>query len=151
GASGLILFAHGSGSGRLSPRNRKVAAYLNEAGFGTILLDLLTREEEELDWETGEYRFDIGLLAGRLEAATRWAKGQTKLSRLSLGYFGASTGAAAALSSAARNRVMVKAVVSRGGRPDLSGEALPVVSAPSLFIVGGEDREVLSLNRRALE
>src|SRR5690606_6026132 len=88
---------------------------------------------------------------GRLEAATRWAKGQTKLSRLNLGYFGASTGAAAALSSAARNRLMVKAVVSRGGRPDLSGEALPLVSAPSLFIVGGGDREVLSLSRRALE
>lgn len=150
-AVGLVLFAHGSGSGRLSPRNRKVARHLNEAGLGTVLLDLLTREEEDRDWQTGEFRFDIGLLAERLAGATRWAKAQPRLSRLNFGYFGASTGAAAALSAAAMYPNLVKAVVSRGGRPDLAGEALPGVSSPTLFIVGGEDREVLSLNRTAME
>jgi dienelactone hydrolase len=150
-SGGLILFAHGSGSSRHSPRNRRVARFLNEAGFATLLLDLLTPDEERVDQETGEFRFDIGLLAGRLLGATRWATADAGLSRLAIGYFGASTGAAAALMAAARLPGPVGAVVSRGGRPDLAGEALPDVSAPTLLIVGGEDETVLDLNRHAME
>lgn len=147
---GFILFAHGSGSSRRSPRNRQVARFLCETGFATLLLDLLTREEEEIDRETTEYRFDVALLAERLIGATRWASSHPGLSRLQPGFFGASTGAAAALIAAARLPGTVGAVVSRGGRPDLAGDALPVVSAPTLLIVGGEDETVLELNRHAL-
>lgn len=150
-AHGLVLFAHGSGSGRRSPRNRRVARSLNRSGFATLLLDLLTREEEEADEVTAEYRFDIGLLAERLMGATRWAMADPRLSGLKVGYFGASTGAAAALIAAARLAGAVGAVVSRGGRPDLAGEDLPGVSAPTLLIVGGGDETVLELNRQALE
>jgi putative phosphoribosyl transferase len=148
-ASGIVAFAHGSGSGRKSPRNRAVAEVLYEAGFATLLLDLLTEDEERFDARTGRLRFDIELLAGRLLAAAEWIAAQPDLARLSLGYFGASTGAAAALVAAARQGAGVRAVVSRGGRPDLAGEALAQVTAPTLLIVGGADREVLVLNQRA--
>jgi dienelactone hydrolase len=148
-AQGAVLFAHGSGSGRLSPRNNYVAELLSEAGFVTLLFDLLTAEEEELDAVTAELRFDISLLTDRLVAATRWAFGQPDLKGLAIGYFGASTGAAAALAAAARLPA-VAAVVSRGGRPDLAGPALPEVRAATLLIVGGNDRQVLELNRSAL-
>jgi len=144
-ASGLVVFAHGSGSSRLSPRNRFVAIQLRDAGFGTLLFDLLTPEEDEVY----ENRFDIERLAERLEAASQWAIAEA--GPLALGFFGASTGAAAALCAAARMGDAVGAVVSRGGRPDLAGEALTQVRAPTLLIVGELDREVLALNRRALE
>lgn len=150
-AGGLVLFAHGSGSSRQSPRNRQVARSLNRSGLATLLMDLLTREEEEADMATAEYRFDIGLLAERLMGATRWARADSRLSGLKLGYFGASTGAAAALVAASRLPGEVGAVVSRGGRPDLAAEALRDVSAPTLLIVGGEDETVLDLNRHAME
>jgi len=149
GARALVLFAHGSGSGRWSPRNTYVAQHLAQAGLGTLLLDLLTEQEEEIDAVTAELRFDIPLLTARLAAATEWALQQHELERLALGYFGASTGAAAALAAAARLQ-MITAVVSRGGRPDLAAEALPRVRAPTLLIVGGDDRQVLALNRQAL-
>ncbi len=149
-ARGAVLFAHGSGSSRHSPRNRQVARVLNEAGMATLLMDLLTGDEEAADQDTGEYRFDIGLLAERLVDATRWALEDARLAHLKLGYFGASTGAAAALMAAARLPGSLGAVVSRGGRPDLAAEALPKVIAPTLFIVGGEDKTVLDLNRRAM-
>jgi putative phosphoribosyl transferase len=146
GATGVIAFVHGSGSSRLSPRNAAVAAYLRETGrFGTLLFDLLT-EREDTVYET---RFDIRLLAERLAAATEWLRSQDGLARLPLGYFGASTGAAAAL-VAASQRDDVAAVVSRGGRPDLAGGALAGVSAPTLLIVGGDDTQVIELNRRAM-
>ena len=149
-ARGLVLFAHGSGSGRLSPRNTFVAEQLGDAGIGTLLFDLLTEEEERLDAVTAELRFDIPLLTDRLVVATRWTLAQPHLSDLPLGYFGASTGAAAALAAAARVPE-VAAVVSRGGRPDLAGAALPRVRAPTLLIVGGDDAQVLALNQEALE
>jgi len=149
-ARGLVLFAHGSGSGRLSPRNTFVAEQLGHAGLGTLLFDLLTEEEERLDAVTAELRFDIPLLTDRLVVATRWTLAQPHLSALPLGYFGASTGAAAALAAAARVPE-VAAVVSRGGRPDLAGAALPRVRAPTLLIVGGDDAQVLALNQEALE
>ena len=149
-ARGLVLFAHGSGSGRLSPRNTFVAEQLGHAGLGTLLFDLLTEEEERLDAVTAELRFDIPLLTDRLVVATRWTLAQPHLSDLPLGYFGASTGAAAALAAAARVPE-VAAVVSRGGRPDLAGAALPRVRAPTLLIVGGDDAQVLALNQEALE
>lgn len=148
---GLVLFAHGSGSSRFSPRNRFVAGVLQESGLGTLLLDLLTADEEAVDATTRRLRFDIPLLADRLEAATRWVRHQPWGEDLPLGYFGASTGAAAALVAAAREGGRVRAVVSRGGRPDLAGRWLPSVSAPTRLIVGGADREVLELNRVALE
>jgi putative phosphoribosyl transferase len=148
-AAGIVLFAHGSGSGRYSPRNRQVAATLNDAGIGTLLVDLLTESEEELDRVTGELRFDIGLLAHRLIAAIDWHRDE--LPSLTIGLFGASTGAAGALAAAAARPDGVAAVVSRGGRPDLATAALPRVRAPTLLIVGGEDPVVLDLNRRAFE
>ena len=148
-AVGVVLFAHGSGSGRRSPRNRLVAESLNDAGVGTLLIDLLTREEEEIDRVTGELRFDIGLLAARVVAGVDSLRGS--YSDLDIGLFGASTGAAAALVAAAARADDVGAVVSRGGRPDLAGEALRRVRAPTLLIVGGNDPVVLDLNRRALQ
>jgi putative phosphoribosyl transferase len=144
-AAGLVIFAHGSGSSRLSSRNRQVAAALNEAGFATLLFDLLTAEEE-LDRANV---FDIGLLAERLLAATGWARDEAEIGVLPVGYFGASTGAAAALRAAARLGAGVRAVVSRGGRPDLAAESLAEVLAPTLLIVGGADRQVLELNEAA--
>jgi dienelactone hydrolase len=148
-ACGIVLFAHGSGSSRLSPRNTYVANVLYEAGLATILFDLLTAEEEEIDAVTAELRFDIALLTDRLVAATRWLLEQPHLRDLAIGYFGSSTGAAAALVAAARVPV-VAAVVSRGGRPDLAGPALKKVRAATLLIVGGDDRQVLQLNEAAL-
>jgi putative phosphoribosyl transferase len=148
--AGLVLFAHGSGSGRFSPRNRWVAERLHEARLGTLLLDLLTEREEAVDVLTREYRFDIPLLAKRLVAATDWTSRDPRLKDLPLGYFGASTGAAAALIAAAERPQQVRAVVSRGGRPDLAGEALRNVHAPTLLIVGGDDEVVIRLNEDAL-
>lgn len=149
-ATGLVLFAHGSGSSRHSPRNRHVAAVLNQGSIGTLLADLLTEEEEILDLQTAELRFDIDLLARRLIAITDWIGRQENLKRIPLGYFGASTGAAAALIAAADRPHVTGAVVSRGGRPDLAGDALARVLAPCLFIVGGRDEVVLRLNRDAI-
>jgi putative phosphoribosyl transferase len=150
-AAGIVAFAHGSGSGRHSPRNRRVAETLNEAGISTLLLDLLTAREEQRDRLTGEYRFDIDLLAVRLVATVDWVRHNPTTARLPLGLFGASTGAAAALVAAAVRPEEIAAVVSRGGRPDLAGPALPAVKAPTLLLVGGADEQVLELNRRALE
>jgi putative phosphoribosyl transferase len=149
-ASGLVLFAHGSGSSRLSPRNRYVATELNQANLGTLLLDLLTDEEEKVDEETRQHRFDIELLAGRLAVASDWLDHDPRTRGLPVGLFGASTGAAAALLAASDRPEQVRAIVSRGGRPDLAGSALAVVRAPTLFIVGGEDEVVLALNQQAL-
>jgi dienelactone hydrolase len=149
-ARGVVLFAHGSGSGRLSPRNRYVAALLNEAGLATLLVDLLTAEEEVVDMRTAHLRFNIDLLAERLIGATEWLAREPHTGGLRIGYFGASTGAAAALVAAAKRPDAVGAVVSRGGRPDLAGDALPLVRAPTLLIVGGNDPDVLALNRAAL-
>ena len=145
---GLILFAHGSGSSRHSPRNQYVAGVLQEAGFATLLFDLLTEAEERIDHSTAELRFDIDLLADRLVQATAWIAGQEEWKGVKMGYFGASTGAAAALVATARVKD-VGAVVSRGGRPDLAGVMLSRVSAPVLLIVGSEDRDVLALNQEA--
>jgi pimeloyl-ACP methyl ester carboxylesterase len=149
-ATGIVLFAHGSGSSRHSPRNRMVSEVLNAGDIGTILADLLTQEEEAIDMNTAELRFDIDLLVRRLTAITDWVLGQSKLRKLPLGYFGASTGAAAALGAAADRPGAVNSIVSRGGRPDLAGEALARVFAPCLFIVGGDDPVVVRLNRAAL-
>ena len=149
GAHGVVLFAHGRGSGRHSPRNRLVAAGLHEAGLATLLLDLLTAEEERVDARTRRHRFDIPLLASRLTAAADWLGGQAATASLPLAAFGASTGAAAALITAAERPDSVLAVVSRGGRPDLAGDALERVRAPTLLVVGSEDRQVLDLNRAA--
>jgi putative phosphoribosyl transferase len=148
-ARGVVLFAHGSGSGRHSPRNRYVAEVLREAGLATLLVDLLTPEEEEVDLRTRRLRFDIGLLANRLVDATRWLAQESDTQNLRVGYFGASTGAGAALVAAAKRPDAVGAVVSRGGRPDLAGEALSRVVAPTLLIVGGKDEPVISMNREA--
>jgi putative phosphoribosyl transferase len=148
-AKGIVVFAHGSGSSRHSPRNRFVAGMLQNAGFATLLMDLLTAEEEVLDSRTAALRFDIDLLARRLIGTTWWLQDQSETARLPLGYFGASTGAAAALVAAADVTDLVSAVVSRGGRPDLAGNALHKVIAPSLLIVGGNDTQVIELNRRA--
>jgi putative phosphoribosyl transferase len=150
-ARGVVLFAHGTGSSRFSPRNRFVAESLRGAGLGTLLMDLLTPAEEEEDLRTAELRFDIGLLAGRLVAAVDWLRKDPRTSALRLGTFGASTGAAAALIAAAERPDVVGAVVSRGGRPDLAGEALDRVVAPTLLIVGEADPVVLDLNRQAME
>jgi putative phosphoribosyl transferase len=149
GAAGVVLFAHGSGSGRHSPRNRFVARQLQDSGLATLLLDLLTSEEEVADARTGHLRFDIGLLADRLGGATEWLAKDPRTKGLPIGYFGASTGAGAALVAAARRPDQVGAVVSRGGRPDLAGPALPAVQAPALLIVGGDDTPVIPLNRHA--
>ena len=146
---GVVLFAHGSGSSRLSPRNRKVAEGLVRRGMATVLLDLLTEQEDQEDQITREYRFDIPMLAERLAAATDWVSGQSRLRDHPIGYFGASTGAAAALIAAAEKADRVSAVVSRGGRPDLAGEALPRVQAPTRLIVGGDDTAVIEMNRDA--
>ena len=146
---GLVIFAHGSGSSRHSPRNRMVATRLNEAGFATLLFDLLTPAEEAVDERTRHLRFDIGLLAERLLAAEEAAGERPDSSDLPVGTFGASTGAAAALVAAARRPDTVRAVVSRGGRPDLAGDSLPLVRAPTLLIVGGDDHEVIRMNRSA--
>jgi dienelactone hydrolase len=145
----FVLFAHGSGSSRHSPRNQFVARTLNEAGLATLLFDLLTPEEESVDLYTREHRFDIGLLAERLVYASKWAKQQKLTQDLRVGYFGSSTGGGAALVAAAELTEEVAAVVSRGGRPDLAGEALPKVKAPTLLIVGGEDHVVIDLNEQA--
>ena len=150
-ARGVVLFAHGSGSSRHSPRNRQVAAVLQGAGMATLLADLLTADEEQLDRRTRHLRFDIGLLADRLAALADWLAADERTAALPLGLFGASTGAAAALVAAARRPATVAAVVSRGGRPDLAGSALPSVWAPTLLIVGSLDTEVLELNRQALD
>ncbi len=152
GARGIAIFAHGSGSSRMSPRNRHVARALRDAGVATLLLDLLTADEEAEDQLSGRLRFDIGFLARRLVAATRFVLENESTRRLRVGYFGASTGAAAALVAAAELPGVVAAVVSRGGRPDLAGAGvLRLVRAPTLLVVGGDDREVLDLNRAAME
>jgi len=150
GASGIVVFAHGSGSSRYSPRNQFVAEQLRKAGLGTLLMDLLTPAEESVDVYTSEHRFDIPMLAGRVVLATDWLRDQPNYSGLKVGYFGASTGAAAAL-VAATERSNVAAVVSRGGRPDLAGNRLHRVTAPTMLIVGGNDTEVITLNRNANE
>lgn len=149
-ARGLVLFAHGSGSSRHSARNRHVARALENRGLGTLLLDLLTPEEEEADAVDAHLRFDIALLSRRLGDATDWVRQQKPLRRLPIGYFGASTGAAAALIAAAERPDVVRAVVSRGGRPDLARAVLAQVQAPTLLIVGGNDTDVLRLNQAAL-
>jgi putative phosphoribosyl transferase len=149
-ASGLVIFAHGSGSSRFSSRNRAVAEFLEARGFGTLLLDLLTREEEAIDVHTREYRFDIDRLGRRVVLATDWAQNRPDLKRLPIGSFGASTGAAAALIGAAERPNATRAVVSRGGRPDLAGTALRRVKAPTLLIVGGDDEPVIGMNRDAM-
>jgi len=149
GAIALVLFAHGSGSSRHSPRNQFVAHTLNNAGLATLLFDLLTPEEEAIDVRTREHRFNIGLLAERLMHATKWAQQQEQTRDLGIGYFGSSTGGGAALVAAAQIPQDVAAVVSRGGRPDLAGEALAKVQAPTLLIVGGNDDIVIELNEQA--
>ncbi len=148
-AMGVVLFAHGSGSSRRSPRNRQVAQVLQDSGLATLLIDLLTEQEEKTDLVTGELRFDIPFLAERLSAATEWLRDNKATSDLSLGYFGASTGAAAALVAAAASPE-VDAIVSRGGRPDLAENALGDVKAPTLLIVGGQDHAVIEMNGSAL-
>jgi len=148
-ATALVLFAHGSGSSRRSPRNQFVARTLNDAGLATLLFDLLTHQEEGIDVQTRELRFDINLLAERLVHATKWAKQHPQTRDLRIGYFGSSTGGAAALVAAVAVPQDVGAVVSRGGRPDLAGEALPKVQAPTLLIVGGNDDIVIELNEQA--
>jgi pimeloyl-ACP methyl ester carboxylesterase len=150
GAPGVVLFAHGSGSGRHSPRNRFVASQLRAVGMATLLMDLLTLEEERVDQQTAHLRFDIGLLAERLVGATDWLGHDARTAGMAVGYFGASTGAGAALVAAAQHPEAVAAVVSRGGRPDLAGAYLPRVQAPTLLIVGGDDVPVIALNRQAL-
>lgn len=151
GAVGIVVFAHGSGSSRHSPRNRAVAGALREGGLATLLMDLLTAEEEAVDDETARLRFDIDLLAERLVDATDWLGEAEETRGLPVGYFGASTGGGAALVAAARRPNVVRAVVSRGGRPDLAGAALGRVHAPTLLIVGGADHVVLELNGEAFE
>jgi len=148
-APGVVVFAHGSGSSRRSARNRDVAAMLNNAGLGTLLFDLLTAEEEQADRDTAHLRFDIDLLATRLEIATEWLMGQRAARGKPIGYFGASSGAAAALVAAARLDELIAAVVSRGGRADLAGNYLPRVTAPTLLVVGERDEPVLELNQEA--
>lgn len=150
-ASGLVLFIHGSGSSRHSPRNQFVAKVIREAGLGTLLFDLLTEKETQQDASTGTLRFDIGLMARRLLNVTHWVQNHPQTRGLKLGFFGASTGAAAALMAAAELGTQISAVVSRGGRPDLAGDALLQVRSPTLFVVGGYDELVLYLNHEAFE
>ena len=147
--SGIVLFAHGSGSSRFSPRNRFVARAFRDAGLGTLLLDLLSRSEEEADEVTRHHRFDIPMLADRLVAAIDWLETKSETRDLPIGLFGASTGGGAALVAAAQRPHRVTAVVSRGGRPDLAGESLPLVESPTLLIVGGRDDVVITLNEQA--
>ena len=149
-ATGVVIFAHGSGSSRHSSRNRFVADVLNQGNLATLLIDLLNADEQALDLETAQLRFDIPFLAGRLVAIARWLSDQPQVQGLKIGYFGASTGAGAALAAAVELPRLIHAVVSRGGRPDLAGDALERVEAPTLAIVGGNDPVVLELNRRAL-
>lgn len=149
-ARGIVLFAHGSGSSRLSSRNRYVAGRLNDAGLATLLMDLLTAEEERADLYSGHLRFNIGLLAERLVGATDWLRQEDQTRSFRIGYFGASTGAGAALVAAVERPEAVAAVVSRGGRPDLAGSSLQKVTAPTLLIVGGDDFPVVEMNRAAL-
>jgi putative phosphoribosyl transferase len=149
-AAGLVLFAHGSGSSRFSRRNRAVATALEHAGFGTLLMDLLTRQEEVEDQRTTEHRFNIPLLGERVVGIVDWLEARPDLHQLPLALFGASTGAAAALIAAALRPATVRAVISRGGRPDLAASALPEVQAPTLLIVGGDDEAVIEMNREAL-
>jgi putative phosphoribosyl transferase len=151
GAKAVVLFAHGSGSSRFSPRNKYVAKEFNKAKIATLLFDLLTAEEEEIDVVTSQYRFNIALLAMRLVWVTKWLRNDLLTKTLAFGYFGASTGAAAALIAAAKLPNDIMAVVSRGGRPDLAGEYLPSVMAPTLLLVGGLDTEVIELNRLAMD
>jgi pimeloyl-ACP methyl ester carboxylesterase len=151
GAKGVVLFAHGSGSSRFSPRNQYVAKFFNAQKIGTLLFDLLTNEEDQEDIETAEYRFNINLLAERLIGATEWLKKDPDTKNIVFGYFGASTGAAAALIAAAKLPNDIAAVVSRGGRPDLAANYLPRVVAPTLLLVGGLDTEVIELNRQTME
>ena len=148
--AGLVMFAHGSGSSRFSARNRVVARHLESHDFGTLLIDLLIPEEDTIDKDTGEYRFDIERLSGRVILAMDWVERRAELRSLPLGLFGASTGAAAVLVAAAERPAAVAAVVSRGGRPDLAREALPNVKAPTLLIVGGHDTDVIAMNRSAM-
>jgi putative phosphoribosyl transferase len=147
---GLVIFAHGSGSSRFSSRNRAVAEFLEQHGFATLLLDLLTRDEEAVDVRTAQHRFDIELLGHRVVLATDWALGRHDMASLPIGCFGASTGAAAALIGAAERPAIVRAVVSRGGRPDLATNALSRVQAPTLLLVGGDDAPVIEMNREAM-
>jgi pimeloyl-ACP methyl ester carboxylesterase len=149
-AEGVVVFAHGSGSSRHSPRNRYVAGELQQARLATVLADLLTPDEDQIDARTGWFRFDIALLAARLRGLTDWVVGHEPTAGLAVGLFGASTGAAAALTAAAERPDDVAAVVSRGGRPDLAGEFLPAVLQPTLLIVGERDQVVIDLNRRAM-
>jgi putative phosphoribosyl transferase len=149
-AIGLVIFAHGSGSSRFSSRNRAVAEFLEARRCATLLLDLLTSDEEAIDAHTREYRFDIERLGRRVVRAADWAQQRPDLKRLPIGSFGASTGAAAALIGAAERPAVTRAVVSRGGRPDLAGRALPMVKAPTLLIVGGHDEAVIEMNRDAM-
>jgi dienelactone hydrolase len=149
-AHGVVLFAHGSGSSRLSPRNRFVAGLLQQRNLATLLLDLLTTDEEQVDLRTGHLRFDVNLLANRLVQATHWIADLFKIGHLPMGYFGASTGAAAALIAAAQVPGPIRGIVSRGGRPDLAGTFLPKVKAPTLLIAGGADYSVIDLNKKAL-
>jgi putative phosphoribosyl transferase len=149
--TGIVVFAHGSGSSRHSPRNKHVAKVLQDANIATLLMDLLTIKEETVDMYTAQLRFDISLLAGRLAGATDWVSENNMTRSLHVGYFGASTGAAAALVAAAERQSVVKAVVSRGGRPDLASESLPKVKAPTLLIVGGDDEPVIGMNREAMQ
>ncbi len=149
-AAGMVVFAHGSGSSRHSPRNRAVADLLNEGGLATLLIDLLTEDEQQVDLQTAHLRFNIPLLGKRLAGITGWLENQNDVAGFRVGYFGASTGAAAALVAAAELPRAVHAVVSRGGRPDLAGDALARVEAPTLLIVGGADPVVLDLNRQAM-
>jgi len=151
GATGIILFAHGSGSSRFSSRNRYVASTLREGNLGTLLIDLLTPQEETRDNVTGELRFDIGMLADRLIGTMEWLRARPELREKKVGLFGASTGGGAALVAAAARPKLIQAVVSRGGRPDLVGAALPRVEAPTLLIVGGDDVPVIAMNRQAYD
>lgn len=149
GAQGIVLFAHGSGSSRHSPRNRHVAKVLNDTGLATLLFDLLTAQEDSIDQQSYHLRFDIGLLASRLKGATDWISQNSATHMFNIGYFGASTGSAAALIAAAEQPDRIRAIVSRGGRPDLAGTALTRIQAPTLLVVGGNDPIVINLNQDA--
>jgi len=148
-SASIIVFAHGTGSSRQSPRNKYVADVLNDAGMATLLIDLLTPDEELIDFQTGRFRFDIDLLADRLATVTHWVRAQSATNQLHIGYFGASTGAGAALLAAGKHPELAEAIVSRGGRPDLAGPWLINVQAPTLLIVGGNDKIVIDLNYQA--
>jgi putative phosphoribosyl transferase len=150
-AYGVVVFAHGSGSSRLSPRNKLVACSLQQRNLATLLLDLLTPDEEQIDLRTGHLRFDVNLLANRLAQATKWITDNSKIGHLPMGYFGASTGAAAALIASSQLAGSVRGIVSRGGRPDLAGTSLPKVKAPTLLIAGGADYAIIDLNEKALK